>query len=193
MICPRGCVDPGDSALCAQCGEFLRRAPAAPPPQSTHSPAGAGSGPGPMVCCTEPDCDLELLDGECLVHGAAPTRRPSETSDRQTLSVRFPWGTLPVSDVPLVVGRSTAEAGRFAECLREYGRWAGHDYGNLSRVHAVIWSDPTGSWIRHVGRTNITTLNGGDLVPNEATRLRAGDVLRFAKGLTASVVPTAPP
>ncbi|MEU9342333.1 FHA domain-containing protein [Streptomyces sp. NPDC048278] len=127
------------------------------------------------------------------MHGATLAHRQPGVPERQALSVRFPWETLPVTDVPLVVGRSTAEAGRFAERLAEYGRWAGQDYRNLSRVHAVIWSDPAGNWIRHVGRTNITTLNGSGLEPNEATRLRAGDVLRFVKGLTASVVPTTPP
>ncbi|MER5470650.1 FHA domain-containing protein [Streptomyces sp. NPDC002935] len=105
----------------------------------------------------------------------------------RSLAVVFPWGTYAVGSAPLVVGRSATEAGELAERMLEYGRWTGHDYGNVSRAHAVVWADAEGTWIRHVSRTNSTRVNGNPLPADEPHRLRPGDVLAFAAKLRAHV------
>ncbi|MEU7380969.1 MULTISPECIES: FHA domain-containing protein [unclassified Streptomyces] len=104
-----------------------------------------------------------------------------------TLVVVFPWGRYPIGSAPLVVGRSVTEAGELAERMLEYGRWAGNDYGNVSRAHAILWSDAEGTWIRHVSGTNASRVNGAPLLPDRPHRLRPGDVLAFAAQLRAHV------
>lgn len=216
LICPRGHDDPGDGTMCAHCGEYLRKAP--PPatgPTADETPresprdeprqGSRRAAPAPLTC-EEPGCDLELDEDGCPLHGgtvprpSAPPRHPGTPtsadpsgSGGHALSLVFPWGAHAVGRAPLVVGRSTDEAGELAERMIEYGRWTGNDYRNISRAHAVVWSDAVGTWIRHIGGTNVTRLNGRPLEGDQPHRLRAGDLLAFAKGLRAHVEGAQPP
>lgn len=166
-----------------------------------------------MVICAEEDCGIELDNGACPfghrqpdADGApgqeatvrhaqgrgGPGRGPGPGTDpgggaTTSLSVVFPFGTYPLGPAPLVVGRSVTEAGELAERMDEYARWTGNDYGNVSRVHAIVWSDNDGTWIRHVSRTNATRVNNTPLPLDEPHRLRPGDVLAFAARLRAHV------
>lgn len=190
LTCPRGHENPGDGTVCVHCGGFLRkeRPPAEAPDES---PRNSRAAPSALRTCAEPGCELELTDGVCLLHGdTAPTvPAPGRAGEHggTGLALVFPWGTYPLGPTALVVGRSVAEAGELAERMLEHGRWTGNDYGNVSRAHAVVWSDDDGTWIRQVGTTNQTRVNGSSLPPDQPHRLRAGDVLVFARGLRAHV------
>ncbi|GAB2326629.1 hypothetical protein STREPTOSP366_18270 [Streptomyces variabilis] len=166
-----------------------------------------------MVICTEEGCGIELDHGVCPFghprpdHDRAPEQEATVPHAQErggpgrgpragtgpgggattSLSVVFPFGTYPVGSTPLVVGRSVTEAGELAERLDEYARWSGNDYGNVSRVHAIAWSDNDGTWIRHVSRTNATCVNNTPLPLDEPHRLHPGDVLAFAARLRAHV------
>jgi hypothetical protein len=196
LICPLGHDDPGDGAMCAHCGGYLRKAP----PQETGTSAGRPAASPAPETCAEPGCGLELDESGCPLHGAtvplpprqdggtgAPRAGTAHGSGAPGLAVVFPWDSYPLGVEPLVVGRSVGAAGELAERMLEHGRWTGRDYGNVSRSHAVVWSDAEGTWIRHLSTTNDTLVNGHALPHDEPRRLRAGDVLTFAKGLRAHV------
>jgi hypothetical protein len=205
LICPRGHDDPGHGALCVHCGEYLRKAPApeAAAGPARESPHGSRSAPSAAETCPESACGLELDGDRCPLHGiivpAASQRSggtdPESTGppggpDAQGLAVVFPWGSYALGPEPLLVGRSTTAPGGLAERMLEHGRWTGTDYGNVSRSHAVVWSDTQGAWIRHLSTTNETLLNGHVLPRDRARRLRVGDVLAFSKSLRAHVAAT---
>jgi hypothetical protein len=60
----------------------------------------------------------------------------------------------------------------------DLGPFDAHDAG-VSRRHAVLFSAEGGLYIRDLGSTNGTRINGFDLEPNQAYKLHEGDRLEF--------------
>ncbi|MFF5078597.1 FHA domain-containing protein [Actinoplanes sp. NPDC000266] len=89
----------------------------------------------------------------------------------------FAWGTVAVrAGRPLVVGRENSPiAGHLAE------------YTNVGRRHAEVRSDGRALTVVDLDSMNGTFVNGERLAPNEETPVRAGDKIRFAARLEATV------
>jgi pSer/pThr/pTyr-binding forkhead associated (FHA) protein len=81
----------------------------------------------------------------------------------------------------LRVGRS-ADSGPLAARITET------DHSNVSRLHAVLWRDGQRLYLRDVGSTNGTFVNGRRLPDRTPHELQVGDVVRFAASLSAIVV-----
>jgi hypothetical protein len=60
----------------------------------------------------------------------------------------------------------------------DLGPFGAHDAG-VSRRHAVLFAAEGSLYIRDIGSTNGTRINGYDLEPNQTYRLREGDRIEF--------------
>jgi pSer/pThr/pTyr-binding forkhead associated (FHA) protein len=75
-----------------------------------------------------------------------------------------------------MLGRADPEEG-YVPAI-DLGPYGAHDAG-VSRRHAVLFSAEGGLYIRDLGSTNGTRINGFDLEPNQAYKLHEGDRLEF--------------
>jgi hypothetical protein len=76
----------------------------------------------------------------------------------------------------VAIGRSDPDA-EYTPGI-DLGPFGAHDAG-VSRRHAVLFAAEGNLYIRDIGSTNGTRINGFDLAPNQAYRLREGDRLEF--------------
>jgi hypothetical protein len=182
MMCP-GCKTdiPVGMQYCSTC--FLTPVPkpvaeptepvieaAAAPPAATPSSTPSAAGPG---SCGDPDC----------VHAGRPPaagcRHCGLRGAAAATTLRFDWGPVPVApDRPLIVGR---EQSPIADRI-DPGR-----YGNVSRRHAEVRSDGTALTVTDLDSMNGTFINDERVPSGRATPLKAGDRVRFAARLEATV------
>ncbi|WP_179855537.1 FHA domain-containing protein [Paractinoplanes atraurantiacus] len=80
------------------------------------------------------------------------------------------------ADQPLVVGRENSPI------ASQLG-----DYSNISRRHAEVRSDGRALTVVDLDSMNGTFVNDQRLAPNQETPVRAGDKIRFAARLEATV------
>jgi FHA domain-containing protein len=171
MMCP-GCktdIPPGVQ-YCGSC--FLTpvpkpvTAPSAPP-----APASPDENAAPEAC-GDPDC---VHAGRPPVTGCGHCGLRGQAA---ATTLRFEWGPVAVApDRPLAVGREDSPlAGRIAE-----------QFGNVSRHHAEVHSDGTALTVTDLDSMNGTFLNDERLPARRATPLKAGDRVRFAARLEATV------
>jgi hypothetical protein len=165
LIC-QGCrtTYPAGTAYCPICFSI-------PVPHTAEESAPVPAG---GAGCDDPDC----------AHGGQPPAvgcracglkgTPAETT------LRFPWGPVLVeAGGSLLIGRENSPiAGRLA------------DYSNISRRHARVHSDGTSLTVEDLDSTNGTFLNDKQVPPRTPTPARAGDRLRFAATLEATVLGT---
>ena len=195
MMCP-GCkadIAPGEQYCRSAC--FLTPVPkpseeptaASPPVNSPGSPP-VNAAPGPA--CGDPDC---AYGGRapaagcraCGLGGAAagpaaarPAPRPApRPAGGPATTLAFAWGPVTVdAGRPLVVGRENSPvAGRLGQ------------HSNISRKHAEFRSDGTALTVEDLRSLNGTYVNGTQLSPGQVTPLRAGDRVRFAADVEATV------
>jgi hypothetical protein len=173
MICP-GCKSdiPAGEQYCQTC--FLT-----PVPKPSDEPAAEAESAAP------PHSDRPTTPGACpdpdCVHAGSPPaagcRHCGLAGAAAATTLRFAWGPVTVStDRPLVVGRENSP---IADRLG--------DYSNISRRHAEIRSDGTGLTVVDLDSMNGTFLNDERLPAGQATPIRAGDRVRFAARLEATV------
>ena len=76
----------------------------------------------------------------------------------------------------LTVGRADPDEG-YVPAI-DLGPYGAHDAG-VSRRHAILFSAEGGLYIRDLGSTNGTRINGFGVEPNQAYKLHEGDRLEF--------------
>jgi len=181
MMCP-GCKEdlaPGEQYCRNAC--FLTPVPKRSAEPAHEEPTAVDVGPA----CGDPDCPHggRAPAAGCRACGlsgtsgrAAPVREPGASPAATTL--RFAWGPVTVDAAePLIVGRESSPlASRILD-----------GYSNVSRRHAEIRSDGTTLTVVDLGSMNGTFVNDRRLEPRQATPLRAGDRVRFAARLEATV------
>ena len=108
--------------------------------------------------------------------GADETTRDSQDAEEQTIAIlECPWGPLRIADA-LGIGRDTifcAEAVRFS------------GYMTVSGIHARVFYLQEDWFVRDLGSTNGTFLNGVKLAVNEDYLVSDGDQLHFSKSFRA--------
>lgn len=110
--------------------------------------------------------------------------RPADGSVGVPWQLRFLVGgdtpktiSMPVKE-RIVVGRADSDAIHSLDLdLSPYG---GAQNG-VSRLHAVISYRDSAMYIEDMGSTNGTRINGFNLTPNRAYRLRSGDEIEFGR------------
>ncbi len=76
----------------------------------------------------------------------------------------------------VTIGRGDLDEGYTPDInLEPFGA---HDAG-VSRRHAILFAAESSLYIRDIGSTNGTRINGYDLEPNQTYRLREGDRIEF--------------
>ncbi len=165
LIC-QGCrtTYPEGTAYCPTCFSIP-----VPNTAGEHTPKPAAAGPG----CGDPDCrngGVPPAAGcrACGLTGAAAT------------TLRFPWGPVPVeAGGSLLIGRENSP---IADRLT--------DYSNISRRHARVHSDGTSLTVEDLDSTNGTFVNDKQVPARTPTPAKAGDRVRFAATLEATVLGT---
>ena len=129
--------------------------------------------PSEIFCqCGNSLSDISFTDSLAAFGGAAST--PIETflepqTAAQQAVLKFPWGVQEVG-MRLQIGREP-EFSPIAARLCDY----------VSRRHAVIFWQEDGLYVRHLGRSNPTYVNGRPLAIGETTKLADGDSLGFSR------------
>jgi hypothetical protein len=124
-------------------------------------------------------CPVHALGGAAgrVEEEAAPASWPGDGPP----ALRFPWGVVEVGAERLRLGRAPDD-GPLAAYVTDQA------YGNVSRCHAELWSEDGCLYVRDVGSTNGTYVNESRIGARTPHRLRAGDVVRFAADLRATVL-----
>jgi hypothetical protein len=188
--CPH-CGAPANPALPVHtpgCGMPLRNVatPApAPVPEPTRCPdptCGAVLTPGATRCGL---CEAPVAPQDPVTPPHAPPPQISATrgspasvtaAPEGALTLRFPDGTLPVVQLPIVLGRDPARSPAADLCAR---------FDNVSRVHCELSSDGGALTVRDLGSSNGTFV---DDRPVAATApLHPGAVLRLGRDLCIEV------
>ncbi len=151
-------------------------APAAPPPAR-----GCFATPGP-----NPGGAARPAAGGCGARDGAPAGRPPAAGCRAcglkgaaaAPGLRFPWGPVPVEPgTSLLIGRENSPiAGQLAA------------YSNISRRHARVHADGTSLTVEDLDSTNGTFVNGEKVPPRTPVPAKAGDRVRFAATVEATVL-----
>ncbi|GAA2851039.1 hypothetical protein Acy02nite_34460 [Actinoplanes cyaneus] len=180
LICP-GCkaeIQPGEQYCRSACFLTPISKPAEDPttPELTPVPE-----PAPMVVTPAPaPAASPCGDPDCPHGGRAPAagcRACGLRGAAAATTLRFTGFVIAVGpDRPLVVGRENSPLA---------DRITG--YPNVSRQHAEIRSDGTALTVVDLGSMNGTFVNDRRLPPREPTAVRAGDRVRFATRLEATV------
>jgi hypothetical protein len=168
LMCP-GCkaTIAAGTPYCPTCFSIPVPKPApadAPPPD--RPPPDTGNRP-----CQDPDCETS---------GVPPASgcRACGLGGQAATTLRFEWGTVPVEPgTPLLVGR---EGSPIADRLG--------DFSNVSRRHAEIRSDGTNLTVVDLNSTNGTFVNDQRVPPGQGMTAKAGDRVRFAAKLEATVI-----
>ena len=135
-------------------------------------------GCGVDVSSVEPS-EFEEHDRDSGVSGATAAHGTQLECETPTgkVSVIFPWGHELISD-RLPVGRD-------AEFSPLSSRLADNNY--VSRRHAELFLRDGYLYVRHVGETNPTYVNGRPLTTGDEQLLADGDEIAFSRHLTARV------
>ena len=179
MMCPscKNDIAPGEQYCRNAC--FVTPVPKpsadeATAPLQEPAPAAAPSVPAAQApACGDPDCPH---GGRAPAAGCRACGRAGAPTAKGT-TLRFDWGTIPVpQDGPLVVGREDSPvAGRL------------QNHSNISRKHAEFRTTADALTVRDLDSMNGTFVNGRRLDPGQTTPLRAGDRVRFAADVEATV------
>jgi hypothetical protein len=157
-------------AACPGCGGAVHRDETVCPhctrdlrPAADGSPVAPRGGSGPAAATARSP--------------AAPERPPTLA---RTLRLRFGAGAATVSrGRSLTLGRDP----RVSTVAPDLAR-----FDNVSRRHALVGVDANGSaWVRDLGSTNGTFINGQPVPPDTKASLNEGDELRLASDVTATV------
>ena len=165
LIC-QGCrkTYPEGTAYCPTCFSIP-----VPNPAAADPPAAATG-----AACGDPDC---RTGGVAPATGCRACGLPGAPA---ATTLRFPWGPEPVeAGGSLLIGRENSPlANRLA------------DYSNVGRRHARVHSDGTSLTVVDLDSTNGTYVNDRKVAPHTPTPVKAGDRLRFAATLEATVLGT---
>jgi hypothetical protein len=135
-------------------------------PHTTGDPA-----PEPAAGCGDPDCRTGGIPPATGCRACGLTGAPAVTA------LSFPWGPEPVeAGGSLLIGRENSPIA---------DRLAG--YANISRRHARVYSDGTSLTVEDLDSTNGTYVNDRKVTPRTPTPVQAGDRVRFAATLEATV------
>ena len=169
MMCP-GCkadIPEGQQYCDSNC--FLTPIPKPSTAPVPESPVPADS--------TAPACG----DPDCPYAGRPPATGCRACGEAPATTLHFDWGPVTVtSDRPLVVGRENSP---IADRLGPFS--------NISRQHAEIRSDGTALTVTDLDSMNGTFINDERLAPRQARPVKAGDRVRFAARLEATVTSAA--
>ena len=175
MICA-GCDDGqllGDEVtMCPECFGPLEHFTSSEPPRPTEAPVPEEERPTDELRCW--NCGDSVPDPgniECL----NPSCRRSLTPP--ALLLRFPRGSVELGPGEL---RPLGRLGEF--------RWVFRDNANVSRMHALVGVERSGSaWIEPLPTPNGTWLDGSELKNERRYPLRHGQRLRLAADVEAEV------
>ena len=163
LIC-QGCRQtyPEGTAYCPTCFSI-------PSPHTTGEQPPA---PAPGAGCGDPDCRTGGIPPAAGCRACGLTAAPAPAT------LRFPWGPETVEPGgSLLIGRENSPlANRLA------------DYSNVGRRHARVHSDGAALTVEDLDSTNGTYVNDRKVPPRTPTPVQAGDRVRFAATLEATVL-----
>jgi hypothetical protein len=173
LMCP-GCKSdmPEGMQYCQSC--FLTPIPKPAAHQADESAPDSELSSTPVAAppaCGDPDC----------AHAGRPPatgcRHCGQRGPAPATTLLFEWGPVTVrAGRSLIVGRENSPiSGRLA------------DYTNVGRRHAEVRSDGCKLTVVDLDSMNGTFVNDERLPPSRATSVRAGDRIRFATRLQATV------
>jgi hypothetical protein len=152
---------------------WVSEAPAAP--ESETSPEKVAT---VELNCAHPDC------GAVNPGGSANCRycgRPLSMG----YCLDWPWGESMLIQSVLFIGREPPVPPDLAARLER-------EYPNVSRRHAEFSAGEQGLWVRDLGSSNGTFVNGQRLTAQKAHQLKPGDRVRFAAQLVVTIRQTTP-
>lgn len=164
--CPScGHNNEAEAGECAHCGTpIVGLVPIELEPQGPQNDGAAQSDPQPAA-----------------EEGLPPKRQAGAAKDQTELILRWPWGERCRLEDGLFIGRVPPAPESIARRLEL-------EYPNVSRMHAEIYRNEKGVFVRDLRSLNGTYVNGERLDPYRPRQLSSGAVIRFASRLEASVL-----